>query len=111
MAMRLLIAITNICVLTACQHAAHAPVATAGGGGPIYPVSHYSCEDGTQLAVRLLGESAEVGINGEGALSLPQVQSVSDLMVYSNGRQTLSIKAGQTSWALGRAVPAACSAD
>ncbi len=83
-----------------------APDASVGAGNP-YPVSDYVCEDGTRLAVRLMGESASVSANGEAAVDLPSMGS--DGTTFSNGRQTLTIVQGRLSWGLGRAVPTPCT--
>ncbi|HEY5805611.1 MAG TPA: hypothetical protein VIT90_18185 [Lysobacter sp.] len=96
-------------LLAACQsQEGKAPVATIGGGGPSHPIVQYVCED-TKLAVQQLGESVSVGVNGAAPITLQQVSSTSDQVVYSNGRQSLTIKAGQTAWAMGRAAPVACA--
>jgi len=77
-----------------------------GGGNP-YPVSDYTCQDGTRLAVRLLGDRASVSVNGTTAVDLPPMGS--DGTTYSNGRHTLTIVQGHLSWGVGRAVPSACT--
>ncbi|WP_454623375.1 hypothetical protein [Brucella anthropi] len=79
--------------------------ASIGAGNP-YPVSHYKCEDGTQLAVRLFGDRASVSVNGNAAIDLPSIGK--EGTTYSNGRQTLTIIQGRLSWGVGRAVPSAC---
>lgn len=89
--------------LAACQHTT--PSASIGVGNP-YPVSNYVC-DGTRLAVRLMGESASVSVDGAAAVDLPSTGSSGT--AFSNGRQTLLIEQGRTSWALGRAMPVACT--
>lgn len=95
-------------LVAACQsQEAAAPVATIGGGGPSHPIVEYMC-DGTKLAVQQLGESVSVGVNGAAPITLPQMSSTGDQVVYSNGRQSLTIQAGKTSWAMGRAAPVAC---
>jgi hypothetical protein len=80
--------------------------ASIGGGNP-YPVSNYTCQDGTHLAVRLLGDRASVSVNGATEIDLPSMGS--DGTTYSNGRQTLTIVQGRLSWGIGRAVPSACT--
>ncbi len=60
-----------------------------GAGNP-YPVSDYTCEDGTRLAVRLLGDRASVSVNGATAVDLPLMGP--DGATYSNGRHTLTIR-------------------
>lgn len=89
--------------LAACQHTA--PSASIGAGNP-YPVSNYIC-DGTRLAVRLMGESASVSVDGAAAVDLPAIGNSGTR--FSNGRQTLLIEQGRTSWAVGRAMPVACT--
>ena len=84
-----------------------APVATIGGAGPSHPIVQYICGD-TKLAVQQLGESVSVGVNGAAPVTLHQVSSTSDQVVYSNGRQSLTIQAGQLAWATGRASPVGC---
>lgn len=77
-----------------------------GIGNP-YPVSNYICDDGTRLAVRLLGESASVSVNDAAEVSLPSMGP--EGTSFSNGQFTLMIVQGQLSWALGRAMPSPCS--
>ena len=77
-----------------------------GAGNP-YPVSEYKCQDGTDLAVRLLGDRVSVSVNGEAAVDLPAMGT--DGTTYSNGRWTLSIVQGQLSWGVGRAMPSPCT--
>ena len=76
------------------------PEASIGAGNP-YPVSNYTCADGTHLAVRLLGDRASVSVNGATAVDLPSMGS--EGTTFSNGRQTLSIVQGRLSWGVGRA--------
>lgn len=76
-----------------------------GAGNP-YPVSDYTCKDGTHLAVRLLGDRASVSVNGATAVDLPSTGA--DGTTYSNGKHTLTIVQGRLSWGVGRAVPIAC---
>ncbi len=71
------------------------------------PTVNYSCQDGTRLAVRLLGVIAEVGVNGGAPISLPVMGN--EGTTYSNGRQTLTIIQGRTSWAVGRMMPVQCA--
>lgn len=89
--------------LAACHHPKPSPA--IGGGNP-YPVSNYVC-DGTRLAVRLMGEKASVSVDGAAAIDLPAEGQAGTR--FSNGRQTLIIEQGKTSWALGRAAPVACT--
>lgn len=73
------------------------------------PTERYTCERGTKLSVRLLGETAEVGVDGAGAVSLPALGE--DGTTFSNGRQTLYVKQGVVSWALGRMAAEVCKPD
>ena len=92
-----------IWTLAACQHTT--PSASIGVGNP-YPVSNYVC-GGTRLAVRLMGESAAVSVDGAAAVDLPSIGNSGT--TFSNGRQTLLVEQGRTSWAVGRAMPVACT--
>jgi hypothetical protein len=89
--------------LTGCHHVQPQPA--IGGGNP-YPISTYVC-DGTRLAVRLMGERASVAVDGATAVELPK--SGDSGTTFSNGRQTLIIEQGKVSWAVGRAMPVACT--
>ena len=100
---RLIIGVFATLTLAACHHPKPSP--SIGAGNP-YPVSTYVC-DGTRLAVRLMGESASVSVNGAAAVDLPAMGQAGT--TFSNGRQTLIIEQGRTSWALGRAMPVACT--
>ena len=91
-----------ISMLAGCQHPAPGP--SIGVGNP-YPVSSYVC-DGTRLAVRLMGERASVSVDGAAAVDLPAMGQSGT--TFSNGRQTLLIEHGRTSWAVGRAMPVPC---
>lgn len=77
-----------------------------GVGNP-YPVSDYTCQDGTRLAVRLLGDRASVSVNGATAVDL--LSTGPDGTTYSNGQHTLTIVQGRLSWSVGRAEPSACA--
>jgi hypothetical protein len=104
------LSIAGICALAlaGCHHPMPKPTpGTSIGAGNPYPVSNYTCEDGTRLAVRLFGESASVSVNGAAPVNLPTMGP--EGTTYSNGRQTLTIVQGRMSWGLGRAVPSACS--
>jgi len=92
-----------IWTLAACQQPTPGP--SIGVGNP-YPVSNYVC-DGTRLAVRLMGESASVSVDGAAAIDLPAIGKSGT--TFSNGRQTMLIEQGRTSWAMGRATPVACT--
>lgn len=90
--------------LVACSQPAP-PGPSIGVGNP-YPVSNYVC-DGTRLAVRLMGERASVSVDGAPPIDLPVMGDTGTK--FSNGRQTLSIEQGRTFWAMGRAMPVACT--
>jgi hypothetical protein len=94
-----------VCALSAPSAAAVEPAATILPS----PTENYTCERGTKLSVRLLGETAEVGVNGADGVSLPAVGN--DGTTFSNGRQTLYVKQGVVSWAVGRMVPEKCQPD
>jgi hypothetical protein len=94
----------SVLMLAGCERSA--PGASIGAGNP-YPVSNYTCQDGTRLAVRLLGDRASVSANGEAELDLPAMGS--EGTTYSNGKRTLTIVQGRLSWGVGRAVPSACT--
>lgn len=104
--------------LASCQQAqtppaAETPAPQAAPDAAIFPppTENYACEDGTRLAVRLLGQSAEVAVNGEPAMTLPQIASTSEQTTFSNGTHSLHIQAGRVSWAVGRAMPSPCTAS
>jgi hypothetical protein len=89
----------------------HRPVPGPGPGASIragnpYPVTNYTCGS-TRLAVRLMGEKASVSVDGAAAVDLPVTGQSGT--TYSNGRQTLIIEQGRASWAIGRAMPVACT--
>ena len=100
---RLIVGAFAMMTLAGCHHPKPEPA--IGGGNP-YPVSNYVC-DGTRLAVRLMGEKASVSVDGAAAVDLPAMGESGTR--FSNGRQTLIIEQGRTSWALGRATPVACT--
>lgn len=102
MLLRLLIGAFAALTLAACHPK---PSPSIGVGNP-YPVSNYVC-DGTRLAVRLMGESASVSVDGAAAVDLPATGQSGT--TFSNGRQTLIIEQGRASWAVGRATPVACT--
>jgi len=102
----LLVMALGALVLVGCGTSESGSGASIGVGNP-YPMSRYTCQDGTQLAVRLLGESASVSVNGAAAVDLPAMGS--DGTTYSNGQQTLRIVQGTLSWGVGRAAPTACT--
>ena len=103
MSIRLTIGALAALTLAACHHPQPSP--SIGAGNP-YPVSKYTC-DGTGLAVRLMGESASVSVDGTAAVDLPAIGQSGT--TFSNGRQTLIIEQGRASWALGRAMPVECA--
>lgn len=70
------------------------------------PTEKYSCERGTKLSVKLLGETAEVSVDGADTVSLPALGK--DGTTFTNGRQTLYVKQGLVSWAVGRMAAEAC---
>lgn len=80
--------------------------ASIGAGNP-YPVSDYTCQDGTHLAVRLFGDRVSVSVNGAPTVDLPATGT--EGTTYSNGRWTLTILQGRLSWGVGRAVPSPCT--
>ncbi len=98
-----------VSTLAACQHPTPTPTPTPSpsiGVGNPFPISSYVC-GGTRLDVRLMGESASVSVDGAAAVDLPALGKSGT--TFSNGRQTLLIDQGRTSWAPGRAMPVACT--
>jgi len=83
--------------------AADAPVASI----PPAPVESYTCERGTKLSVKLLGATAEVGVDGAEPVSLPVLGN--EGTTYTNGRLTLMIVQGKVSFAKGRMAAEACA--
>lgn len=79
--------------------------ASIGVGTP-YPVSTYTCADGTRLAVRLMGDRAAVSVNDAAEVELPALGL--DGTTFSNSRLTLTITQGRLTWGVGRAAPSAC---
>lgn len=100
-----LLVLTLSALMLASFEVAASDVST-GVGNP-YPVSDYICQDGTRLAVRLLGDRASVSVNDATAVDLPSTGP--DGTTYSNGQHTLTIIQGHLSWGVGRAVPSACT--
>ncbi|MHC5230435.1 hypothetical protein [Brucella sp. LJL56] len=98
------VAAISILMLASFEHSASG--ASIGAGNP-YPVSEYTCEDGTHLAVRLFGDRASVSVNGAATVDLPAMGE--EGTIYSNGKQTLTIVQGRLSWGVGRAVPSVCT--
>jgi hypothetical protein len=99
-----------VLVLAACS-ASPPPSAAAGPAASIMPppTERYTCERGTKLLVKLLGETAEVGVDGATAVSLPALGK--DGTTFGNGRQTLYVKQGVVSWAIGRMAAESCMPD
>lgn len=97
-------------VLAACSPSPP-PTAAAGQAASIMPrpTEKYTCERGTRLSVKLLGETAEVGVDGARAVSLPALGE--DGTTFTNGRQTLYVKQGVVSWAIGRMAAETCKPD
>lgn len=95
-----------ICALMTVSFSHSASGASVGVGNP-YPVSNYTCQDGTRLAVRLLGDRAAVSVNEAAEVDLPSMGP--EGTTYSNGRLTLTIVQGRLSWAVGRAMPSECT--
>lgn len=73
------------------------------------PTVAYTCERGTKLAVKMLGATAEVSVDGAEAVSLPVLGD--EGTTYTNGRQTLFVKQGVVSWAIGRMAAETCKPD
>jgi hypothetical protein len=99
------LSITTIGIMMIAASGSWASGASIGVGNP-HPVSNYICEDGTRLAVRLLGDSAAVSVNDAAEVELPAMGS--DGTTFSNGRLTVTIIQGRLTWGVGRAVPSAC---
>lgn len=96
-------------VLAACAPGAPQPATGPAASIMPPPIERYTCERGTRLAVKLLGESAEVGVDGANAVSLPALGN--DGTTFTNGRQTLYVKQGVVSWAIGRMAVESCKPD
>lgn len=94
-----------VVALAACAKSTPVPEQSIGAGNP-YPVSEYVCE-GTRLAVRLMGESASVSVDGAAAVELPKVGESGT--TFSNGSQTLTIEQGRLSWSNDSAAQVACT--
>ncbi|MGB5904054.1 MAG: hypothetical protein WBF99_16195 [Xanthobacteraceae bacterium] len=97
------IAAISLLMIASVEHSASG---TSIGVSNPYPVSNYICQDGTRLAVRLLGDRASVSVNGAVEVDLPSMEP--EGTTYSNGKWTLTIIRGRLSWGVGRAVPSAC---
>lgn len=98
------IAAISTLMIASIEHSASG--ASIGVGNP-YPVSNYTCQDGTRLAVRLLGDRASVSVNDAAEVDLPSMGP--EGTTYSNGKWTLTIAEGRLSWGVGRAMPSACA--
>ncbi len=88
-----------------------APGAEAAPAASIMPppTVAYTCARGTKLAVKMLGAAAEVSVDGAEAVSLPVLGD--EGITYTNGRQTLFVKQGVVSWAIGRMAAETCTPD
>lgn len=83
---------------TACKPQQPAePGASIGGSAGAHPTSKYRCGD-TDLGVQLLGESATISVEGGAPVNLVEQATTDGRTVFSDGRQTISIEAGQLSW-------------
>lgn len=102
MLLRLTIGALAALTLAACQPQ---PDPSIGAGNP-YPVSNYVC-DQTRLAVRMLGSSASVSVDGAAAVDLPATGQSGT--TFTNGRQTLTIEQGRAFWTVEPAKPVACT--
>jgi len=97
-------------VLAVCALSAPSPVAAEPAASILRPpTENYTCERGTKLSVKLLGETAEVGVDGADPVSLPAHGT--DGTTFTNGRQTLYVKQGVISWAAGRMMAETCKPD
>lgn len=85
------------------------PATTEAPAATIPPAAteRYTCERGTKLTVKLLGATAEVGVNGQAPVSLPALGD--DGTTWTNGRMTLTIVQGKVSYAVGRMAAEACT--
>ncbi len=63
--------------------------------------------DGTRLAVRLMGESASVSVDGAAAIDLPAIGKSGT--TFSNGRQTMLIEQGRNLVGYGARHAVACT--
>ena len=104
------VAAVAVLVLAACAPSPTAPPSVEPTASIMQPpTERYTCERGTKLSVKLLGETAEVGVDGADAVSLPALGE--DGTTFTNGRQTLYVKQGVVSWAIGRMAAEACKPD
>lgn len=101
--------------LAACQPAqtpppetpAAEPAPAPAASIPETPTVNYTCERGAKLTVKLLGATAEVGVDGAAPASLPVLGN--EGTTYTNGRLTLTIVQGKVSFAVGRMAAEACT--
>jgi hypothetical protein len=101
------VAAVAVLVLAACTPSPPPPAAAEPAASIMPPpTERYTCERGTKLSVKLLGETAEVGVDGADAVSLPALGQ--DGTTFTNGRQTLYVKQGVVSWAIGRVAAETC---
>ncbi len=103
------VAIVAVLVLAACAPSPPPPAAGPTASIMPRPTERYTCERGTKLSVKLLGETAEVGVDGADAVPLPALGK--EGTTFTNGRQTLYVKQGLVSWAIGRMSAEACKPD
>ena len=115
---RMILGCVAVAALAACAQnppeetppAAEPPAAeTPAASVPPAPTVNYTCERGTKLSVKLLGSAAEVGVNGAAPVALPVLGD--EGTTYTNGRLTLMIVQGKTSFAVGRMAAEACTPD
>jgi ABC-type Fe3+-hydroxamate transport system substrate-binding protein len=109
--MNMSITVTAVAALVLAACAPSPPPAAAAPAASIMPrpTENYTCERGTKLSVKLLGETAVVGVDGADAVSLPALGE--DGTTFTNGRQTLYVKQGVVSWAIGRMAAETCKPD
>ncbi len=103
------LAVTTVAVLllTACAPSPPSPAASEPSASIMpRPTESYTCERGTKLSVKLLGEAAVVSVNGADAVSLPALGEAGT--TFTNGHQTLYVKQGVVSWAIGRMAAETC---
>jgi len=106
----IVVAAVAVLALAACAPGL-SPAAAAEPAASIMPppTERYICERGTRLSVKLLGESAEVGVDGADAVRLPALGK--DGTTFTNGRQTLYVKQGVVSWAIARMTAETCKPE
>ena len=112
------VAVASAALLCACAKtplaapAAPPPTATPAPAASIMPppTVNYTCERGTKLAVKMLGATTEVTF-GDPAITITLPVLGDEGTTYTNGRQTLFVKQGNVSWAIGRMAAEACKPD